>query len=595
MRTCRNMPGGTLHGSNCSPSTTRREMPFDGCRALSVRLFVTCGIVLNCVGDLSAQSSFGRLAQQKPTAQPAATNIEPSRQATVKPELSQEPPAVEAADPETAADDRPGTKVAVSLDDGIFQRRLPFDVPFYLTGKPPDFATDMAMTAFRTPSKAVLTEIASQLRDTTNCVPDTKFGVRTVSRSSWKGKAGASEFVLLVDALDPQRYYVFCFLSRGLVAPSEIEASAREILSQVTVHFLGPSAPTASGDVSVELAKGMHERLAQRITELGAVRAVPAVIPEGNIFHASTPIERGTPFVKILSRLIQPYSRLLARETDYNSRFKGLQAALDNAPESAKPFLIPAITGSLPPAQLPRRELAITSRAPFDFKEYDFTDVSEMLAEAETAARQKNENAAAEAIAGIHRHVGALQDMATAFGRNYEDLRDAAQQAVDRVALEAREVRVGIGSSVLTADMNRNAYVSLDTGMAYTWQLESMVFYAGTNVYFRPINKNAPLRLKGSFGRRFALTIGVTTSVKDASRRAQDLRPATGEDGTNSLLLGGGLRVTPSIRVGAGALIFNETDPNPLITQKSVAATPYVSLAVDINLGALLKNFFPGQ
>jgi hypothetical protein len=102
-------------------------------------------------------------------------------------------------------------------------------------------------------------------------------------------------------------------------------------------------------------------------------------------------------------------------------------------------------------------------------------------------------------------------------------------------------------------------------------------------------------RLKGSFGRRFALTIGVTTSVKDESRRAEDLRPATGDDGTNSLLLGGGLRVTPSIRGGAGALIFKETDPDPLITQKSVVATPYASLAVDINLGGLLKQFFPGQ
>ena len=159
--------------------------------------------------------------------------------------------------------------------------------------------------------------------------------------------------------------------------------------------------------------------------------------------------------------------------------------------------------------------------------------------------------------------------------------------------LEAQTVYVTMGSSVLGADLVRSAYVSLDAGIAYPWRLENLVFYAGTNIYLRPINKEAPLRYAGTFLHRFALTVGVTTTVQDKSRRAEDLRPAADAQQTsNSLLLGAGLRITPSLRVGAGALVFKETDPNPLINQTSVTATPYLSFTADINVGQVFRSLF---
>jgi hypothetical protein len=72
-----------------------------------------------------------------------------------------------------------------------------------------------------------------------------------------------------------------------------------------------------------------------------------------------------------------------------------------------------------------------------------------------------------------------------------------------------------------------------------------MVFYAGANIYVRPVNKKAPLGR--SFRSRFAFTIGVTTTVVDASRNVSDLRAAAANNTSNSLLLGAGIRVTPSL------------------------------------------------
>ena len=81
--------------------------------------------------------------------------------------------------------------------------------------------------------------------------------------------------------------------------------------------------------------------------------------------------------------------------------------------------------------------------------------------------------------------------------------------------------------------------------------------------------------------------------MRDESRRAEDLRNTPDNDETsNSLLLGGGLRVTPSMRLGGGVLVFRETDPNPLIDQKSVAVTPYVSFTADVDVAQIFRAIF---
>ena len=253
---------------------------------------------------------------------------------------------------------------------------------------------------------------------------------------------------------------------------------------------------------------------------------------------------------------------------------------------------------ALPTAEdvLPDRQQAILSPEPFELSKFDFRDADGALKEARSAVAARKDEAAPkvlEVIGELERHVRALRELAEAYGSDYDLLRDAAQQIVNAVQLEARDVVVGLGSSVLSAELSRSAYVSLDAGIAYPWRLENMVFYAGTNIYFRPVNKKAPLGR--SFLSRVALTIGVTTTVHDASRGTEDLRTTTGTNPTtNSLLLGGGIRVTPSLRLSGGALIFKAEETNPLITQTSVKATPYAGFSIDVNLGALLKGFFPG-
>jgi hypothetical protein len=139
---------------------------------------------------------------------------------------------------------------------------------------------------------------------------------------------------------------------------------------------------------------------------------------------------------------------------------------------------------------------------------------------------------------------------------------------------------------VVDGETPRTVYVSADAGVLYASVIETGAVYIGSNIYFRPVNKRAPLGRNDSFLRRAALTIGFTvTSIADENHRTRsDLF------GRQSLVLGGGLRLTESVRAGAGVLLFKEADSNPLITRTSAATTPYISFSFDLDVGSTFRR-----
>lgn len=75
---------------------------------------------------------------------------------------------------------------------------------------------------------------------------------------------------------------------------------------------------------------------------------------------------------------------------------------------------------------------------------------------------------------------------------------------------------------VADGETPRNIYVSADAGLLYGIDIETAALYIGSNVYFRPVNKRAPLGVKGSFLRRAAMTVGFTvTSIADDDNRTR--------------------------------------------------------------------------
>lgn len=159
-------------------------------------------------------------------------------------------------------------------------------------------------------------------------------------------------------------------------------------------------------------------------------------------------------------------------------------------------------------------------------------------------------------------------------------------QLADQIALGLRDER--LTGEAIDADgaTPRNPYVSADAGLLYAGDIGTGALYIGSNIYFRPVNKRAPLSQKGSWSRRVAVTIGFTvTSMADENERTRSDLFAN-----QSLVLGAGMRLTRSIRVGAGALVFKESNPNPLIAKQSAAITPYVSFSFDLDVARLFER-----
>lgn len=125
----------------------------------------------------------------------------------------------------------------------------------------------------------------------------------------------------------------------------------------------------------------------------------------------------------------------------------------------------------------------------------------------------------------------------------------------------------------------RELYVSADLGVLYAGVIPIGAFYVGSNIYLRPVNKKAPIGAT-SLASRLSLTVGVTlSSIEDErSPRRSDLF------WNQSLVLGGGYRVTRSLRAGGGALVFRQRDPNPLISRQEPTATWYLSFSLDFDV-----------
>jgi hypothetical protein len=219
--------------------------------------------------------------------------------------------------------------------------------------------------------------------------------------------------------------------------------------------------------------------------------------------------------------------------------------------------------------------------------------LSSFVAALSPADRDELKALAAGPIARASSRAFALAGQAGNARRALQSRAAALDDLVQTVQIATADVKTADASTTSgdfkTAQSN---YISADTGLLAAPAIDEVVPYAGTNIYFRPVNKNAPLRSLGTFGqtftRRFALTLGLTASsiqeTEDMTIVRDDLFSS------QSLVIGAGLRLTDSIRLGAGALVFKEDDPSPLIDDLSVTASYYVSISFDMDIVGLLKG-----
>ena len=142
-------------------------------------------------------------------------------------------------------------------------------------------------------------------------------------------------------------------------------------------------------------------------------------------------------------------------------------------------------------------------------------------------------------------------------------------------------------SASFSVHTESDAYVSMDAGLLYAHEIEETSMYLGVNFYLRPVAKGVSLRSRGGFLRRCAFTAGL--AVQDVEDKRSTRRALVGP---MSIVLGAGIHSSNYVRLGGGALIFRERDPEtfPLTTRTSLTSTPYISASFDLDVGSQLRG-----
>lgn len=510
-------------------------------------------------------------------------------------------------------------RVTVDLAAGSFDRVLPFDVPFFIVGQAPEGTVQLRVEYVEHKERGK--------------PPDE--GWKPSPPAEWKPDAPAAanqQFIVFVrEALDAERYFRFRFTFER--QPSADQArqfreNARPIFDETLRAFVMTKAMPAASDV--------RKRLAELIPSITGDPKWTAA--SGSFFDTTD--ESASALNKVLTEVAGTLGPQLDRQEILNTfvtvrlqlheslvalqSSEGLKTAISAAAkidDAGIRELLKLDAEGLALVTLPRPELdlaaaggvtgdlidvwhpeaAATRAANFQQllrRLQQLDHFVRAMSDKDGGARPAMEKATSPMVIADVAAVGAgpLRDASTQVMRLGLDMTRLEQgllardreiaRMTDFIVVVFQDVRFVVGSSVADGNTTQTNYVSADGGVLYAGDIDQAALFVGSNIYFRPVNKNAPLSQKGSFSRRFAITIGVTLSS------IEDENAATRTDlfGNSSLVLGAGLRITQSIRVGGGAIVFKESDPNPLVTKKSAAATWYASFSFDIDVAKGLQG-----
>ena len=532
-------------------------------------------------------------------------------------------------------------EVGVNLNAGTFNQVLPFDVPVRVCGTVPAGTTAVAVQY-----------VASKTADLSidqNCKVLAPPGARLQPATPIPGRLDGTTFRAILPPLEAERYYAFCFerlaqVPEGVAA--QFKLKARDVLDR-------GFAQVGTGNLSAEQSQQLRAELYQELLEAtsadtaivkGTVFDTSAEYDEmrgkfrDQVQKILAPQRRrdrivegdptqGVPSLSEQQRDLNealnavhdsPALAALVAQLEKNAQTdptlqamlagKNLSAALElirddddqlamiaqgREPGEAPPDLMSPDQAATMASRYDDSSAALGALAGLIRKVVDAPPPSSLRAglsaDDVTALRGLIDPPARGPLARAGNLAFTLSGLAQNLQASLIERAAALDSLADKVRIEAAGIQVVDGSTTGNFATAQNNYISADAGLVFAPELNTGVSYIGMNFYFRPVNKNADLSQFGSFSRRFALTLGLTVqSLADGGSGVAQTRDNL--FGNQSLILGGGLRVTNSLRVGTGAVVFKKRDPNPLVGKYSLTTTYYFTLSFDLNVARAFQG-----
>lgn len=539
--------------------------------------------------------------------------------------------------------------VQVDLEGQLFNRVLPFDVPFILTGTVPTGATTLQIQCWQLPPDRAKSsglpptakDMALRADPGSQCWPE---GKPLAWRNTIDPAAANPTFRVLVPRLDAERFYQFRFSFEKKVTPEDARAFAQEVQGVVDGVLWGDPGSTAdlplSGDLTVDEMQTIRAGLIQALQEItGADR----VTEPGTVFNPDTPFEAvRDEFNELLRPVRNVQGQINDTAEDYQDEIADLNpllAQLRSDPTLAKLASALAARATSDPSAQDRADEVAAALAVGDAPVLLRSDrqsagvlesfvqksapyyadaaakmgkLQDLLANKLTDAGGSPQPAVQPLVASGQltaddlTRLSTLGQPAQPVGRASRALTRAGGILSDRLAgllasrasavaavgeayrTKVEGIAIIAGSTTGNFQTQSRNYISADTGVVCTPELGECNTYAGTNIYFRPINKAAPLNQFGGFfqtlDRRLSITLGLTVQGVGDDKTRDDLF------NNQSLLLGLGARMATSVRMTAGGLLFKKRDPNPLSDDESLTTTYFLSISFDIDVAPTMQG-----
>ena len=541
-------------------------------------------------------------------------------------------------------------EVSVNLNAGTFDRILPFDVPVRICGTVPAGSTDISLQ--------YAVSKAANLSVDANCNLLAPAGVQWLPAVPISGRLDGTTFRVILPPLDADRYYSFCFRRRAQIpadVAAAFKPKAREVLdqglAQVTsgdlsaeqslklrtdlYHRLldaagadvavvkGTVFDTTSGNDELRGTGKFHsliqgvldpQRRRDRIVEGDSRTGIPSLSEQQLAFQQAL---KAVPDSAALARLVTQIETAAQTQGGLRQMLAGrdLTAALALARADDEHLFLTAFgrEPGAPPPNLEDPDQAAALANSYAASSQALTALAGLVRKAidtppaialEAPASPDDARALRELIDPAKGALPRAANLAFALSGLAENLQTALversaalDQLADRVKIEASGVEAVDGSTTGNLATSQTNYISADAGLVFAPELKTGVTYVGMNFYWRPVNKDANLSQLGNFRqtftRRFSNTLGLTVqSLADGDSGAAQTRKDL--FGSQSLILGGGLRITNSFRFSAGAVVFRKKDRNPLVSNYSLTTTYYLSLSFDLNVAKAFQGGLGG-
>ncbi|HWM89660.1 MAG TPA: hypothetical protein VN493_02720 [Thermoanaerobaculia bacterium] len=550
-------------------------------------------------------------------------------------------------DPDSGFDE-----VEVDLEGQLFNETLPFDVPFLLHGAVPAGAKTLEVRCWKLDSSGkdrksgepviLSAEDLARMPDG-NCWK----GGPLVWQNTIDPAAQNPTFRVLAPRLDAESYYTFEFRYQKQITDAEAQAFAQEVEDTVDRIVWGDLAanPQISSPEQLPLSGPLFEPEIKAIyDELRA--ALKTITGSDRIVEPGTIFSEGTDFSAVVNEFnarlrpiredqgkivngIGDYRDRVANANSLLAQLRGdpnlikLQQVFATADPSVQHYA-QTISDALAVPNLPvlaqddRKDQAAlaafvsTSLPAVTDADQKLMALSDLLSNkmfgsdgspaaflkplVDSGALTASDLEALRSLGNPRSVPGTVARTVDGAASVLQGLQNVLSERTAAVAAVAEQYRTEVvgrttiaGSTTGSFATQHKNYVSADTGLAYAPEIDEFPTYAGTNIYFRPVNKAAPLNQFGGFfdtlSRRVSVTIGLTAQgVGDDGKTRKDLF------NQQSLVLGIGARMTNSVRMTLGGLVFLETDPNPLVDDDSVAVTPFLSISFDIDVVPTLQG-----